>query len=48
MEELILEFRAWNQSWEDYDSHQVCQDNKPLNIGAFVNKMKKKYKVIKK
>lgn len=49
MEELILEFKKWNQSWEDYDSYQIPgQQSKPLSIDKFVNKMKSKFKVIKK
>lgn len=44
MEELILEFRQWNDDWEKYAGEGI----KPLSIIAFCNKLKKKYKVIKK
>ena len=45
MEELILEFRKWNIEWDSYNDQD---GDKPLDINAFVEDMKSKFKVTKK
>ncbi len=46
MKELLNEFREWNVKWNKYDFDR--EGDMPDNIDVFIEKISKRYEVIKK